>query len=206
MDYNDIIIITLLVVIIGLVLLKKDYTFFSDNFTKTQTHENYVQENYAPYSNQSNNLNYSHYNNMSSLPPNTYTRPKQNTNGISINERLDSIKKNKDKSSVIIKNRHNSSKKIRDNVYEDADIIDDIGSLDDISLKEVNITNKKLAIKKALVNNSRNDRVENIKQNKKNEEINKKVIIDDYSEFDNIKSLNSMDNTLSDVVSIVDKD
>ena len=41
---------------------------------------------------------------------------------------------------------------------------------------------------------------------KNNEQINRKVIIDDYSEFDNIKSLNSMDNTLSDLISIVEKD
>ena len=27
-----------------------------------------------------------------------------------------------------------------------------------------------------------------------------------YSDFDNIKSLNSMDNTLSDIVSVIDKD
>ena len=33
---------------------------------------------------------------------------------------------------------------------------------------------------------------------------NKNLIIDKYSEFDNIKSLNSMDNTLSDIVSVVD--
>ena len=39
-----------------------------------------------------------------------------------------------------------------------------------------------------------------------NEKINKKVIIDDYSEFDNIKSLNSMDNTLSDLISIIEND
>jgi hypothetical protein len=36
---------------------------------------------------------------------------------------------------------------------------------------------------------------QNIKSN------NKKVIIDDYSEMENIKSLNSMDNTLSDIMS-----
>ena len=48
----------------------------------------------------------------------------------------------------------------------------------------------------------------NTKKNKiivNNENIKNKVIIDDYSDFDNIKSLNSMDNTLSDIVSMVDK-
>jgi hypothetical protein len=55
--------------------------------------------------------------------------------------------------------------------------------------------------KKYLNKNKRNE-----KQNKKiNEKVNEKVIIDDYSEFDNIKSLNSMDNTLSDLISVVEK-
>jgi hypothetical protein len=43
------------------------------------------------------------------------------------------------------------------------------------------------------------------KNNKINKKPNKKVIIDDYFDYDNIKSLNSMDNTLHDLVSIVEK-
>ena len=43
-------------------------------------------------------------------------------------------------------------------------------------------------------------------QYKNSENQNRKVIIDDYSEFNDIKSLGNMDNTLSDLLSIVEKD
>lgn len=54
--------------------------------------------------------------------------------------------------------------------------------------------------KKKYIDNTKNKTVKSIYSKKNN---NKNIIVDNYSEYDNIKSLNSMDNTLSDVVSIV---
>jgi hypothetical protein len=203
MNYNDIIIILLLVIIIGLVLFKNDNTYFtqSDKFKNITPPDNYIAQNYIPtnaqqnipmnmqQNNQYKNLNYQQY---ASLPVNSTA---QNLN---INKRLDNIKKNKNKSSIIIKNNVNNEDELNSN--------NDLGSLDDISLNKTSTKNKKYNIKKTLISESKNkNNNDAIKKNKTNE-INKKVIIDDYSEFDNIKSLNSMDNTLSDVVSIIERE
>lgn len=77
----------------------------------------------------------------------------------------------------------------------------DLQSLDNNSLISLNRVD--VEVKKNNIDNNKHYKREKYTNN---EQINGKVIIDDYSEFDNIKSLNSMDNTLSDLISIVEKD
>lgn len=195
MNYNDIIIILLLVIIIGLVLFKNDNTYFtkSERIENIMPPDNYMTQNYASINTQHNNqfkkLNYQQYN------PQLANYPNPNVN---INKYLNNIKKNKNKSSVIIKHNLDNKNDINNN--------NDLGSLDDISLNKNNVREKKHDIKKPSINVLKNKKNLQPIEKKKAEEINKKVIIDDYSEFDNIKSLNSMDNTLSDVISIVERD
>ncbi len=218
MNYNDIIIILLLVIIIGLVLFKNDNTYFtqSDKFKNITPSDNNMVQNYIPVdvrqnipvdvqqnipmnvrqnipmnvqqNNQFKNLN--HKQDVHQL----VKYPAQNFN---INKRLDNIKKNKNESAIIIKNNVRNDSELNSN--------NDLGSLDDISLNKVNGKNKKYNIKKTLTTVSKNKKNNDTIEKNKTYEINKKVIIDDYSEFDNIKSLNSMDNTLSDVVSIIER-
>jgi hypothetical protein len=170
MDYNDIIIISLLVIIIGIVLFKKDLqqlTHTEGNITPYNYRFNQVAQ--IPYgqipqlSRQPSQINYQEY-----KPQLNY---KQNYD---MNKKLEKIKNNKQKSLM------NKNIKQKFNIDEN-NSIDEKNSLDEISL------NKKSNLKKKIIKKQ------------------KKVVIDDYSEFDNIKSLGGLDNTLSDIVSIVDK-
>lgn len=163
MDYNDIIIISLLVIIIGLVFTKREYIF-------TEQEINNIPRQY---------LGISTRKNLNHQIPNDYVQLENVNKSVSINEELNGMKKNKNKSSIMMKNKKFSNK----NYHQDND--SEYGAE---SLKR--IPNHKYSKSKY----------------KNNELINKKVIIDDYSEFDNIKSLNSMDNTLSDLISVVEND
>lgn len=199
MEYNDIIIILLLVVIIGLMLIKKEYVHFKNS------------ENNNQYNNQQNYMPIQKPINTQSNYANTQLNNRHIAKNYNINDRLENIKKTKNSSPIIIKTNQDSEQKkininnkfIHKNVVHknNIDSYDDLGSLDDISLKQLN--NKKINNKKTK-NQLKNSN--NTQENRKMNKLNDKVIIDDYSEFDNIKSLNSMDNTLSDIVSIVEKD
>lgn len=200
MDYNDIIIITLLVIIIGLMLLKNNNGFFTtqDNFftpqivQKPQIHIPHPNDNTKFYNRENNNFTSKNIKNNQKV-----------NNKVNINNKLNNAKKYKDNSPIILKN--NSTKHTRR--YEEetfasennSDVFkDELNSLDMTSLDDIKISQDK---KNKILTSS-------TKKNKiivNNENIKNKVIIDDYSDFDNIKSLNSMDNTLSDIVSMVDK-
>ena len=232
MDYNDIIIITLLVIIIGLVLLKKDNSYFTQNensIPQTQAQaqaqtqaqaqaqtqaqaqaqaQNQLSNNYSPhkkieYSKYNNYVNQNHFkksnNNMNDIKPNNINIQNNNSNqGININDKLINIKNKKNKNSIMLKN---NDKKSSNSLLDFSEV--DLKSIDDNSSNIIDIPNMKNPnIIKNINKNKYNDK-HDYKNNKK---VNKKVIIDDYSEFDNIKSLNSMDNTLSDLISIIEND
>lgn len=210
MDYSDIIIISLLAIIIGLVLFRKDYTQL---FNQSENFGVHLLNN-IPQNRQ--NLTNTPYQNIQHYNPHEFTENNRNYNthnfigrnsnkNFNINERLENMKNNKTKTSVTIKN----NSEYNNNNLDDSEISNDLGSLDDISLKHIS--------RNSIIKKNKNKNIKNIKSiksiktekkqnNKKNENITNKVIIDDYSEFDNIKSLNSMDNTLSDIVSVVEKD
>lgn len=230
MDYNDIIIITLLVIIIGLVLVKKDYSYFTQ-FEKPNyenINNNFPQGN-LEYTKNNDYINHNHLKN-SNIRNNVYDsqrinqiKPNSSNRGISVNDKLSNIKNNKNKNLIILKNNKNNNinngeenNNISDNSLFNINDVD-LQSLDDISIKNMsinttinrkiqnnkNINNKKYNEKETNNNNKKNNKKNDYKNN---ENINKKVIIDDYSEFDNIKSLNSMDNTLNDLISIIEND
>jgi hypothetical protein len=196
MDYNDIIIILLLVIIIGLVLTKKDYAFIS-GFGLNQSN----QSNETPMFLQPNVKSSKHFQNY-------------RNNDFSINDELNIMKRNKNK------NRNKNSIVMTNRKY--SDLGQQPETLDSGSNSEISFENNS---ENNFKNNSRNNSKNNLKNNmqnskpklkssmknpksqfKNNNFPNKKVIIDDYSEFDNIKSLNSMDNTLSDLISVVEND
>lgn len=200
MDYNDIIIISLLVIIIGLMLLKNSNGIFTTQefFTPPQILQK--TRSYEPHPN--NNTNYHNRENNNYINRNIKNNQRDN-NKININNKLSKVKKYKDNSPVILKN--NSIKYINRN--EDETLAsennsnffkDELNSLDMNSLDDIKISQDKK--NKILTSNTNKNKII-----VNNENIKKKVIIDDYSDFDNIKSLNSMDNTLSDIVSVVEK-
>jgi len=200
MDYNDIIIITLLVIIIGLMLFKNNYGFFinQDNISTPQIAQK--SQTFIPSTN--NNTNYYNRENNNFTPKNIKNNQREN-NKININNKLSNVKKYKDNSPVILKN--NSIKNIRRNEEDtlasenNSNVFkDELDSLDMTSLDHIKISKDKK--NKILTSNTKKNKIIINNENIKN-----KVIIDDYSDFDNIKSLNSMDNTLSDIVSMVDK-
>jgi hypothetical protein len=235
MDYNDIIVIMLLVIIImglGLILLKKEYSQsgYSAQFAQTEYPNSHPKNNLSSTGNssinlprskhgtlgndlQTNNNNFVNGNmrHISNAPcKNMESRNNQNR-GITINDKLANIKNNTNNgndndNSIVLKNNKNlvNNKIKKNNIYIDDkfqnnNIINnkaDLESLDNNSLNNLNnlknLKNKNNGVEKSKYIN--------------NEQINKKVIIDDYSEYDNIKSLNSMDNTLSDLISIVEKE
>jgi hypothetical protein len=124
---------------------------------------------------------------------------------MSINDKLINIRNKKNKNSIILKNERTNivpdNKNVLDNSLLDNNEVD-LKSLDDNSINMMNVN----TIKKSSIKNNNNVNNKRNNENKNNEKINKKVIIDDYSEFDNIKSLNSMDNTLSDLISIIENE
>lgn len=200
MDYNDIIIITLLVIIIGLMLLKNNNGIFTTQefFTSPQILQK--TQTYVPHPNI--NTNYYNRENDNYIDRNIKNNQRDN-NKININNKLNNVKKYKDNTPIILNN--NSIKNIKRNKEETLTsennsnmFKDELNSLDMNSLDDIKISQDK---KNKILTSK-------IKKNKiiaNNENIKNKVIIDDYSDFDNIKSLNSMDNTLSDIVSMVDK-
>jgi hypothetical protein len=196
-------------------LFKKDYAYFtsSESINQFNGRQNFIPENRQVNNHQKNFLN-------------TRQDYKQSPN-YNINDKLENIKNNKNNSSITIKHNSNIEQKRYNNINNsnsnnnkkyssdnkkyssynknnDETSNGDLGSLDDISLNGLNNKNKN---NQKVRNYSKNDtKISNIRQNKKMDELNDKVIIDDYSDYDNIKSLNSMDNTLSNVVSMVEKD
>jgi len=233
MDYNDIIVIMLLVIVImglGLILLKKEYSqFIQTEQPNSQLQNNLLANNYLPMNDYRMPINLEHLQNRGEINNNTNDNNFYNTHinknrrnnaqtvthkkmetldnsnrEIGINDKLASIKNSKNKNSVMLKNKN-----IKNNICIDDNKKNnsfhnniDLQSLDNNSLISLNNFNGGGIKKNDIDDNKYNKK----SKYKNNEEINRKVIIDDYSEFDNIKSLNSMDNTLSDLISIVEKD
>lgn len=232
MDYNDIIVIMLLVIVIiglGLVLFKKEYSqFMQTEQLNSHLQNNLLANNYLPMNDYRMpvNLEYSKirgeinddsnnnifYNSHSDKDKkrnvqNVVYKKMGSTNNfdreVGINDKLTNMKNNKNKNSVVLKNKN-----IKNNICIDDNKKNnsfnnnvDLQSLDNNSLISLNRVD--VEVKKNNIDNNKHYKREKYTNN---EQINGKVIIDDYSEFDNIKSLNSMDNTLSDLISIVEKD
>lgn len=225
MDYNDIIVIMLLIIIImglGLILLKKES--LQTEYLNSNLQNNLLAHSYSAINNNNtaqkmknvnfdNNINNgdNNFNNrniekekITNTPTIMYKKIENINNSnreLSINDKLKNIKNNKNKNCVTLKNNKNYAKNNKNNIYIDDNNNIDLQSLDNNSLISFNNLNNNIK------QNDVNEKIYD-KQGKfnKNEKFNKKVIIDDYSEYDNIKSLNSMDNTLSDLISIVEKD
>jgi hypothetical protein len=259
MDYNDIIVIMLLVVIImglGLILLKKDSTqsehinsYLPNNLLMETRSNPKIQYPHSHPENRTNNkINNDDIDRgrikVGKMDSSSHgiVYNSSDTNDfhptIGINDRLANIKNKKNKNFVMLKNKRNSPEdkgdiyvnnnkihntydktynKTQDKTYNNRNNQtynniyskphnktynnrDDLQSLEDNTIASFNNFSDDLD---SMVDKKIHDKK---KKYVKNEELNKKVIIDDYSEYDNIKSLNSMDNTLSDLISIVEKD
>jgi hypothetical protein len=201
MEYNDIIIITLLVVIIGIILVKTDYVNLNRDKISGKLHLN---ENLNRYNNFSN-----------SMKSNVERMPKQ-----SINDKINNIKNDSNYDNYTYnmteqnyrKQKLDSNDNIRGyNKYGDK--VDKYGknnnSIDPVRKKNSG-TNKMVGRIASDSDDEQYSKLEQISRNNDNrnhksiKKNNKKIVIDDYSEKEDIKSLNSMDNTLSDIVSIVE--
>ena len=157
MDYNDIIIITLLLITImflGIVIVKNNY------FSTLQTELTKIQ-------NKTNN------------------NPQ-----LSINDRLVNIQNKKNKHKYKHKYTHNQ------HAYNNNMNYDEMSEHEHIDIPN----NKYSKQKNKNINNKKSfNNTQQYRQFTPN-----KVIIDDNCETENIKSLNSMDNTLSDLISVVE--
>jgi hypothetical protein len=205
MDYNDVVIMILMIIIVGLGfilfknnngLMNTNYDFYNPNepyLFSPRNNTNLNQENQKMYNYNRQNYYYRNNYDRNNYDRNNYDRNNYDTNNHNRNNKKNSIN---NKLSNIKKN--NIGKMInQEKIKNQNDIFaDELKSLDMVSF-DIKINQEK-----------KNKLLKTISPKKntiKNENINDKIIIDDYSDFDNIKSLNSMDNTLSDVVSIVDK-
>jgi hypothetical protein len=186
MEYNDLIIIILLVVLIMTILFK--YDIVGSNNLKV-------------------NYNNEKQQNLDNL---YYNREQLNTNKkiLSNPHEFDNNKPNIDSRLITSSNRNNKTYRNKlseiesefENQTENTNMYD--------SDRHVYVENKTKNKNKSILKKSSNKQmpseIANSIYNKQNiKSNNKKVIIDDYSEMENIKSLNSMDNTLSDIMSIL---
>jgi hypothetical protein len=230
MEYNDLIIIILLIALIMTILFKYD-TFGVTNklrsnsqteqfllnanrqnaFTNSDYHyPSRVTNQSIPdrYENQKNfgqirqfddyTKKYLHINQKNTLDLNDdYKSETPMYNDISVDKRkLKNISNKKTKSLRLIDKdeseytveKHSDKRYKHEKEYDDYDKNNKIKS----------ILKKNKGVPNEMV-----DKIYNKKNIKSN---NKKVIIDDYSEMDNIKSLNSMDNTLSDIISNIENE
>ena len=205
MEYNDIIIIILLVVLIMTILFKYDVLGTSKNTSNLSnvisSNIQMQQDNQYKQVNKKENFNLNQRNN--SYDSENYQLNKQiYNNNLNNSEKLNSSKMKK----KIYKNQ------INDDFVDDnntANSLDDTNTNTDIHNNYKNIKDKvkiktKSILKKDFNKHSANDMIESIYNKKNIKSNNKKVVIDDYSETENIKSLNSMDNTLSDVMSNIE--
>lgn len=213
MDYNDIIVIIMLTIIIialGLLLSQKEYSHFTqiekinpnsqNNLSVTKLpvnnflpinleHQKYV-NNVNNVNNCNDNDNYN-FNNKNVLYKNIENINNSNQD---INNNKFTNNKNNKKLAMLKNTNVKNNISINDNInnnYKNVKNVD-LNFADNNSLITIN----------KLSNNMNEKKI----KYKNNEQIKRKVIIDDYSELDNIKSLNSMDNTLSDLISIIQKD
>ena len=171
MEYNDLIIIILLVVLIMTILFKYDVVS-SKNLKVNPNNE--VQQN-------SDNLYYNreHFNtNKKKILSHDSINNKSNRNNKTYRNNLDDIEVEVEEHT-----ENTNMPELYTQIYLD------------------NKTKNKSILKKSS-NKKMSSEIANSIYNKQNiKSNNKKVIIDDYSEMENIKSLNSMDNTLSDIMS-----
>ena len=181
MEYNDLIIIILLVVLIMTILFKYDVVG-SNNFKVNYNNE------------KQQNLDNLYYN-----------REQINTNKKNLSNSHDSD--NHLSNTVNTSNRNNKIyrnklEEIYDTELENQTENTNIHDSDRQVYVDNKTKNKNKSILKKSSNKQMPSEIANSIYNKQNiKSNNKKVIIDDYSEMDNIKSLNSMDNTLSDIMS-----
>jgi hypothetical protein len=224
MDYNDIIVIMLLAIIatgLGLILLKKDFSYLAQgqstyNFQNSPipNRQNTMTEPYVDLSYD----NSRDYQGTSGLFNSSYDRikkknilnirkkmPSMNEKVPTMNEKLLNIKNNKHKKYLTLENKKQI---VNNTINKDSQSLESgslmsFGNLSDANsimgeINNINQTNNRHTLKNKIYSGK--------SQYKNSENQNRKVIIDDYSEFDDIKSLGNMDNTLSDLLSIVEKD
>jgi len=210
MEYNDLIIIILLVALIMTILFKND-TFGSNNLFKNRSNsqneqfwlnanrangpiipitqpDDYTKQYYSI--NQKNNLDLSA----------NYKSEAPLYNDISVDKRkLKNVSNKKTKPLRLIDKNESeyTVERQSDKRYKHEKEYDDSYNYNKNSrMKSILKKNKNMELSNDMV-----DKIYNKKSIKSN---NKKVIIDDYSEMENIKSLNSMDNTLSDIISNIE--
>jgi hypothetical protein len=193
MEYNDLLIILLLIVLIIVVLFKNDAKqyFMTDSNQQLNNLKQY--KNQIENQNQNQNQMKNQMKNQMQIntTDNKYEKPLTCVDGKCSIKQYNKLYNNK--VNINDNENDNDNKNDNDNNYNNIDNKIIIKRKDDIK-------------RKLFSDKTKSNVVESIYNNKNKKINNKKVIIDDYSEMDNIKSLNSMDNTLSDIVSIVELD
>ena len=195
MEYNDLIIIILLVVLIMTILFKYDVVG-SNNLKVNYNNEKQQNLDNLYYNKEQFNINKKK--NLGN--PYEYEKHMERPNNIPnmSNTDIDTRLNTSNRNNKIYRNKLDDIETELEYQTENTNIQDS----DQHILVENKSKNKNKSILKKSSNKQMPSEIANSIYNKQNiKSNNKKVIIDDYSEMDNIKSLNSMDNTLSDIMS-----
>jgi hypothetical protein len=188
MEYNDLIIIILLVVLIMTILFKYDVVG-SNNLKANYNNEKQQNLDNSYYNREQLNIN------KKKILSNPHEFDNHIPNMSNIDTRLITSSNRNNKT---YRNKLSEIESEVENQTENTNMYD--------SDRHVYVENKTKNKNKSILKKSSNKQmpseIANSIYNKQNiKSNNKKVIIDDYSEMENIKSLNSMDNTLSDIMS-----